>query len=299
MPCNSRIGGGPHKITALAVDQSQPVQGHLRLAVFISSAEFTIFSVNPAQLSSSVRKLTYLPSGGRSRGPPVTHAVYHHPLLVTLSQNFTLSLYNLAGDTVVLTQTLTSFTSYFPSSIVLSMTSTTTYKLVLTYTVPVYPAHWSVGATEVIISGPRPSSILPDRDQLLTNPMCVVSTRTIRALDVPPGFFDDEKLRSLRDQYSRKVLCVTDAQTDGKWVVLAPAETTPPSTTSISCTTMPPSLSTPNASFLNSSTTLQLYRLFLPNSSKSVAAQAPKLTFVRNLHGQTGPIASLALADGR
>ncbi|KAG6873424.1 hypothetical protein C0995_015849 [Termitomyces sp. Mi166 len=129
--------------------------------------------------------------------------------------------------------------------------------------------------------------------------MRVISSRTTRALDVPLGFLDNEKLRSLRDQYSRKVSCVTDTQTDGKWVVLAPAEATPSSAASVSFSLTPASINTQDASFLNSSTSLQLYRLFLPPTSNSVAAPIPRLTFVRSLHGQTGPIASLALADGR
>ncbi|KAG5728590.1 hypothetical protein E4T56_gene5706, partial [Termitomyces sp. T112] len=203
LTCESRNGGGPCQITTLAIDQSPPLCAHLRLAVFLSGGEFTVFSVNPTHLSASSRRLTYLPSRARPRGSPIVQAVYHHPLLVTLSQTFTLSLYDLSGDNVVLTQTLTSFTSYLPSSIVLSTTSSTTYKLVLTYAVPVYPAHWSIGATELIISGPRSNSLtlrlsLSDKDQTSPGPMCVMSTRTTRALDVPSGFFDDEKLRCLR-----------------------------------------------------------------------------------------------------
>ncbi|KAG6842155.1 hypothetical protein C0991_001648 [Blastosporella zonata] len=304
LECESSSGSGPHQITTLAIDQSPPLYGHLRLAAFLSNGEFSVFSVNPANLSSSVRKLTYLPSRARSRGSPAIQSVYNHPLLVTLShdETFSIALYDLSGNNIVRTQTLTSFTSFPPSSIVLSMASPTTYKLVLAYTVPVYPAHWSIGATELIISGPRtssPSSPTSTFSQTSADPMCVVSTRSIRALDVPPGFFDDDKLRSLREQYGRKVSCVTDTQTDGKWVVLAPAETTPASTSSISFSSIPSSINTQDASFLNSSTSLQLYRLYLPPTSSSVAAPAPKLTFVRSLHGQTGPIESLALADGR
>ncbi|KAG6918559.1 hypothetical protein DXG01_013649 [Tephrocybe rancida] len=281
-------------ITTLAIDQSPPLHGHLRLAAFLSSGEFTVFSVNLAHLSTSARKLTYLPSRARPPGSPIIQAVYNHPLLVTLSQTFSISLYDLSGNNVIHTQTLTSFASFPPSSIVLSTPSPTTYKLVLAYTVPVYPAHWSVAATELIISGPRcatPSS---------AEPMCVISTRSTRAIDIPSGFFDDEKLRSLREQYSRKVSCVTGTQTDGKWVVLAPAEATPPlSATSISFSAAPGRITTHDTSFLNSSTNLQLYRLYLPPTSNSVAAPTPKMTFIRSLYGQTGPIASLALADGR
>ncbi|KAG6813555.1 hypothetical protein H0H92_009947 [Tricholoma furcatifolium] len=252
LACESRSNGGPYHISTLAIDQSPPLHGHSRLAVFLSSGEFTIFSINPSQLSASVRNLTFLPSRGRSRVNSVHHAAYHHPLLVTLSTNFTLSLYDLSGDSVVLTQTLTSFTSFPPSSMVLSTTSSTRYKLILAYTIPVYPEHWSVGVTELIISGSKSpaaalTSMLSDTLQWSLEPVRVVSTRTTRAIDTPLGFFDDEKLRSLHEQYSRKVSCVTGTQTDGKWVVLAPAEATPAGVSSgSSFTSVSSSINTPD-----------------------------------------------------
>ncbi|KAF8070570.1 hypothetical protein FPV67DRAFT_1561346 [Lyophyllum atratum] len=309
MTCESRIGGGPFQITALAMDQSPPLLGQLRFSAFFSTGEFTVYSVNPTHLLTTVRKVTYVPSRGRRRDSPIIQAVYHHPLLITLSQNFSLSIYDLSNDGVHHTQTLTSFTSFPPTSLVLSTPSSTTYKLVLAYTIPVYPAHWSVGATELIISGPRssseapitlahPSSLSDIVSPPTIEPMCVVSTRTTRALDIPPGWIDEGKLRSMREQWSRKVSRVTDTQTDGKWVVLAPAEAASSSMSSTSFLSIPDTIDTHDASFLNSSTTLQLYRLYLP-SSNSVASSPPKLAFVRSLHGQVGPIASLALSDGR
>ena len=42
---------------------------------------------------------------------------------------------------------------------------------------------------------------------------------------------------------------------------------------------------------------LQLYRLHLPSSSSR--SSFPKLTFVRTLYGQIGPVSTLALSDGR
>lgn len=50
---------------------------------------------------------------------------------------------------------------------------------------------------------------------------------------------------------------------------------------------------------LRSPTSLQLYRLSLPTQSASISASPPKLTFVRTLHGPCGPVAAMALADGR
>ncbi len=115
--------------------------------------------------------------------------------------------------------------------------------------------------------------------------MTVISTRTIRSFDIPSGWIDERKLQTIRDQWSRKVSGISDTQTDGKWVVVAPAEDRIVDHPLV-------------ASVMYSPTTLQLYRLSLPTTA-SIASGQPKLTFVRNLHGQTGPVTSLALADGR
>lgn len=296
------------QITALALDQSPPssLSSCLHLASFISTGEFSVFTINHATPSASARKLTFVPLARNARNSPIIQAVYHHPLLITLSRAFHLSTYNLSENTVVHTQTLTSFTSHPPSSLVLSTPSPTTYKLVLAHAIPVYPAHWSVGATELIFSGPESESTIDGA------PLTVLATRTTRAFDVPQGWIDEQKLRSMREQWGRKVERVADTQTDGKWVVLAPGGPTSP--TAISRYSLSPSPSTSSSSSTSSSlsssihtshltslyspTHLQLYRLHFPSSSSSSTAP-PKLTFVRTLHGQTGHISALALADGR
>ncbi|KAJ3820321.1 hypothetical protein F5880DRAFT_977960 [Lentinula raphanica] len=93
--------------------------------------------------------------------------------------------------------------SFPTTSLVLSTTATATYKLVLAYAIPVYPAHWSVGATEVIIAGlprkseqPHSSSLLAPGHVALT----IISTGTTRALDVPQGWVDEKKLSLMREQ---------------------------------------------------------------------------------------------------
>ncbi|KAI8993827.1 hypothetical protein BD414DRAFT_480570 [Trametes punicea] len=300
IPCPSnRPGATPH-ITALVLDQSPPTSGHHgRLICFLSTGEFCLLSLNHHAPASSSRTYVYQPSGRSSRIAPIVQAVYHHPLLVTLSQSFHLSLYDLSCDTVRHTQTLTSFTSYPPSSLVLSLQSPSTYKLVLAYAIPVYPAHWSVGATELIISNTDESR------------MTVSSTRTARAIDVPQGWVDEHKLRAMREQWGRKVARVADTQTDGKWVVLAPGQHLAPiapgrstssgsgdSSSSPSPDPLSPSSGTTyTSSSLYTAYGLQLYRLYLPSPTSTSAS--PKLTFVRTLHGQIGPVSTLALADGR
>ncbi|ESK97050.1 f-box domain containing protein [Moniliophthora roreri MCA 2997] len=298
--CPSTRSNTPTQITALALDQSTLTSSHTRLACFISTGELSLFSISHTIPLTSRRELTYTPPRRTSRVSPIVQAVYHHPLLITLSESFSLSIYDLSSGNIILQHTLTSFTSYPPSCMVLSAPTNSAYKLVIAYAIPVYPAHWSVGVTELIItnhSGSEPtlSSSHYLSDIATIPPMSILSTRTARAVDVPQGWIDERKLRYMREQWSRKVSRIADTQTDGKWVVLAPDDSihgrpTPSSTSS--------HLNSHTASSLYSPTSLQLYRLSLPQPS-SVSSSPPKLTFVRTLNGQLGPIASLALADGR
>lgn len=281
LPCPSPSNATAH-ITALVLDQSRPSSDHYtRVVSFLTTGEFTIFSINHSHPSNSTAVLTFIPSSTTSRNSPIIQAVYHHPLLITLSESFQLSLYDLSSGKVIHTQTLSSFTSYPPSSLVLSSPSPGNYKLVLAYAIPVYPAHWTVGATELIIS----SSPI----------MSVSNTRTTKAFDIPAGWVDEHKMQIVREQWGRKVLRVADTQTDGKWVVLAPGDpiADPSALNDADDVSGPPS-TLPRSSNLHSPSSLQLYRLYFPSSSSP-----PKLTFVRSLHGHIGPVSSLALSDGR
>ncbi|KAF8135606.1 hypothetical protein EV363DRAFT_1321107, partial [Boletus edulis] len=308
--CKSNVITGPTGISTIAIDQSRPsstTPNHdslLRLAVFLSTGEFSIYEYDSLSFSPSP-KLAYIPlPRHRSR---IMHAAYHHPLLVTLSHAFTLMIYDLTGNTITHTHSLSSFTSHPPTSLILSaMPSSTSYKLILAYAIPVYPAHWSVGVTELIISSsgsitsPLPSEttgLSPSSSANLT----VTRTRSARAFDVPQGWIDDEKLKAMRAQWGRKVKQVADTQTDGKWVVLAPGDAPESplsydqgslSDASSSSSTSTSYVSPPS----HTSTHLQLYRLYMPPSSSS---HAPRLSFVRTLHGPVGPVSALSLADGR
>ena len=276
------------EVTTLALDQSPPSNSHhARLAAFLSTGDFIVFNVDHSHPTHSSRLLTYQPTLRLPRTAPIVQVVYHGDLLVTLSESFHLSLYHLSGGKVTHTQTLSSFTSYPPSSMVLTPTSTSSYKLVLAYAIPVFPAHWSVGATELIIScGPS---------------MLVTSSRTTRAMDVPAGWIDEQKMRAMREQWSRKVERVADTQTDGKWVILAPSEAPPSPPVNTNTPQGAPGTPPPPSSFktssLHSPSSLQLYRLHFPASTSG--ASNPKLSFVRTLHGQIGPVCATSLADGR
>ncbi|KAJ8482427.1 hypothetical protein ONZ45_g14953 [Pleurotus djamor] len=291
----------PVQITALALDQSPHSNSSISVVVFLSNGEFIVYQLNLSEPAQSTRKLLYTPLRTLQRSAPIIQSVYHHPLLASLSQSFSLNIYDLSNYDVRHIQTLTSFTSFPPTSFSLSTPAPNTYKLVMAYSIPVYPAHWSIGATELVISNARSSvlssdsisSALREVEDTDQPPLTVVSTRSARAIDVPHGFMDSNKLRSMREQWSRKVPHVADIQTDGKWIVLAPAPS--PLSSDSSANSIRPSNSSPP---LHSSTTLQLYRLTLPSTLYRTAAP-PKIAFVRYLEGQTSPVSSLALADGR
>ncbi|KAI0268785.1 hypothetical protein BC834DRAFT_867204 [Gloeopeniophorella convolvens] len=245
------------RVTALAVDQSPLTSSNLHVAVCISNGDIYVH-----ELLSPSRKHYYAPTVKTPRTAPILQAAYNHPVLVTLSESFSLSVYDLSHEAMQVVHVLTSFTSFPPSSL-----------LVLTYASPVYPAHWSVGVTEVILS----SAVLHQ------SMLRLLSTRSTRAFDIPAGWIDEGKLRTVREQWGRKVGSVSGTQTDGRWVVLAPTV---------------PTESPPPGGFTPASLPLQLYRFSSP-PPRAGSGATPKLTFVRNLLGQTGPVCALALADGR
>jgi hypothetical protein len=286
LSCHTPRSQAATRITALAMDQSPPFNHHVvRLAVFLSTGEIIVFSINLHQPERSIRQLNYLPVASMARTAPIIQAAFHGQLLATLSQSFHLSLYDLGSGTITHKQTLTSFTSHPPSSLVLTPAGDSTYKLVIIYAIPVFPEHWTVGATELIIS-------------TAASFVAVSSSRTIRAYDVPSGWIDEHKLRLMREQWGRKVARVSDTQTDGKWVVLAPGDRLPLQDDSESSDDNSDAPSSGYvASRLHSPSSLQLYRLSFPSSNS--ASSLPKLSYVRSLHGQIGPVTSLALADGR
>ena len=270
------------RITALALDQSTPCSRsrHTRLASFLSTGEFSIFSVEQRSPTNSSRILSHLPTHRTERTVPIIQAAYYHPILLTLSAAFVLSIYDLSEHGKVKhTQTLSSFTSYPPTSIIISPSRGTRniLKVVLVFSVPVYPRHWGVGVTELLLK------LGDEIGGVLTSP-ALISTRTVRTYDLPLGWIDEEKFKITQDQWGRKVEKVADTQTDGKWVVLAPLSA---SASSSSCRRNRP---TP---FSNA---LQQYRLILPPTPST---GSPKLVFVQYLYGPESDVEKIWVADGR
>lgn len=233
-------------ITCLAQDQSSGTE--IKIAAFYGTGAVSIFLYQTVVALHSSELDVYVPPIRSERTSPITLAAYYHPLLVTLSASFQLSIYRVADGSITHKQTLSSFTSYSPNSLVLTSPSVDSYRLFLAYSVPIYPEHWGVAVTEITIA---------------SNSAVVSASKTRRAFDVPFGWLDEHKLRSLREQWDRKVMKVTATETDGKWVV-----------------------------FAGSANTIQVYRV--------LKRPAPgQLAFVRSLHGHLGRIHSIALSDGR
>lgn len=284
----------PTYITTLTLDQSPPsaVEHALRLVVFYDSGEFCVFSIDHSAPQQSKRIGSFLPSRKSERTAPIRQASYHHPLLVTLSHSFHLSLYNLSDSTIVHTQTLSSFTSFPPTSMVLTP-GPQSYRLIMAYSAPVFPNHWSAAVTVLNISPAQPSNThmasFVNEDNEEVKPCSVTSSRTVRSWDIPSGWIDEKALRVMREQWGRKVARVADTQTDGKWVVLAPSDRLPLAASSKSFL---------HSKFGSTACALQLYRLHLPLTNNP-SASAPRMTFVRMLYGHTGPVVALSLADGR
>ena len=156
-------------VTAITVDQSRnkPLDddscSDLKLVVFYSDRSFSVFSVPLDDLTAASEVVSFTPPGrGAVESARTTHAAYHHPLLITLSDNFTLSMFVIQDTGPVVSvqrsQTLKSFTSFPPSSMVLSARSLSgarvgqvAYRLTLSYAIPIYPSHWSVGVTDLNI----------------------------------------------------------------------------------------------------------------------------------------------------
>ena len=214
----SSIPSNPfNSITAIALDQSQPTGPEYRLAVFYSIGDFCLFLTSPSNPKESIETLSYVPTTTRHRTSSIVQAAYHHPLLITFSTSFDLTIYELPSHKpgglshqIRVTQSLTSFSSHPPTSLVLSNPSPQSYRLVLAYSVPVYPSHWTVAITELAISS-----------------FTVQSTQSTGAFDLNPGWspLTPELLETLSEQYALKLSEVSSTCTDGRYVVLAGAAT--------------------------------------------------------------------------
>ncbi|EJD42682.1 hypothetical protein AURDEDRAFT_114930 [Auricularia subglabra TFB-10046 SS5] len=319
--CRIRSSGtatetAPTRITALSVDQGRTRSGppsdqrFLRLAAFYSNGTFSVFTIPTSDPTLHQELTSFSQRQPLSAGDTVSHAAYHHPLLISLSDSFTLSIYGVDGGSnpaqpiITRLHSLKSFTSFPPSSMVLSARPAApeqpehlVYKLVLSYAVAIFPAHWSVGVTDMTIhrrgtscsiehaqsskasSSRAPSSPAipsahrsPPRSARRTSAPATSATEPDNRESPPASYAEAdnaelqrarERMALEREQWARKVARVVATETDGRFVVLAGEQ---------------------------DGASLQVYRL----SSKGA-----RLVFVRNLFGHRSVVAALAVADGR
>jgi len=282
-------------ITSLALDQSPPSSTDtIRLAAFHRSGQFAVHGISSLSFESHELYIYSTEATHNSQSNPRTSdivcAAYHHPILITLSSAFYLSVYHLpnpgenntsrAVNRPRLHQILHSFSSFLPSSMSLTRSSSTSFKLVIANAVPVFPAHWSAAVSELVITVEEQG--VPGAN--LDVSVGITTTRHATAvgngwlpyhppLSSPSGSSDDEtddlhhiiaQTRAM-EQWGRKVGNIVGIQTDGKWVVLA-----------------------------GDDNTLQVYRLHRPPVPSQIA-----LTFVQTLYGHTSGISTLKVADGR
>jgi hypothetical protein len=236
-------------ITILALDQSSPSSTDIRLAAFHRAGQFAVHGISSSSFESRELYMYSSEATDNSQSNPrisdIVCAAYHHPILVTLSSAFYLSVYYLpnAGENNTsrasirprLHQILHSFTSFLPSSMSLTRSSPTLFKLVIANAVPVYPAHWSAAVSELVIT-------IEERDVPDANLEVASITTTRHATAVENGWLPPEPLlhapfgssedetnvlhsiisqNLLMQQWGRKVGNIVGIQTDGKWVVLA------------------------------------------------------------------------------
>ncbi|TFY69629.1 hypothetical protein EVJ58_g292 [Rhodofomes roseus] len=292
----------PIRITALALDQSPPSATHrIRLISFLSTGEFSVFNVDHHTLAHSARLLTFVPTTRTARTTPIIQAVYHHPLLVTLSESFHLSLYDLSGDTVVHTQTLTSFTSHPPSSLVLSAPSALDVQTCARLRDPRLPRALERrrdGAAHRKRRGCR-CGRADDRSSVAHDARDRRAAGLDRRAEAPAHSRAVGAQGRARCGHAdgREVGRPRPGRPAPRAVARGLARSVVASSAAASPSPPPSTNSTYTSSSMHTASALQLYRLNLPASSSPTAV--PKLTFVRSLHGQIGPVSALALADGR
>lgn len=212
-------------ITALTLDHSS---ANICLAIFYSDSTWAIHTVNYENHTST---RVYQHSGPNTGlpSPPVIQAAYHHPLLVTLTLSFRMSIFYVppAPAAPVLKNTMFSYSGFLPLTMTLSRYRTPDqYRILLAHASPIYPSHWSPSATDIMLSAQLPQP--PSHHTSLTSPghpvvkiMSSASTNN----NLPEGWIPDGTPdgipEELRLRWSRKVSHVSGIETDGKFVVFA------------------------------------------------------------------------------
>lgn len=201
------------RASSISLNQSISSDGSFTLAVFYSTAKrfhhLSTFSANTTTKSSTE---THIITPTTFRGP-ITNSAYHSSLLISLSLTFQVDIYHVSAKDAskpILVQTMSSFTSFPPSSLTVCRPSPLSHKVLLSYAVPIYPAHWSVATTELQVD---------DQADIL-------SSRTLRALSQGWETAEEDATGSGNDSPPRtggtKMPGIVSVQSDGRYLVVAP-----------------------------------------------------------------------------
>ncbi|KAG8761012.1 hypothetical protein FRC14_000121 [Serendipita sp. 396] len=200
-------GDAPIRVSSFALNQDVWASSVFLLAIFYSTEtkfhHLSIFQIQTG-MKSSHEDQVISPRLPRS---PIVHSAYHSSFLIALSETFQLDIYHCSGgksSQLMLIRSMSSFTSFQPSSLTISRPSSTSHKVLLSYAVPVYPSHWSAAATQL----------------QLDDTGDIYDTRTLRILQQGWETQTDEDY-SDRGKGS-KMPAVGSIQTDGRFLVVAP-----------------------------------------------------------------------------
>ncbi|KAG8746985.1 hypothetical protein FRC10_002784 [Ceratobasidium sp. 414] len=200
-------------VTALSLDHSS---ANLRLAIFYSDGTWAIHNVD---YERRVTTLMYnQPISITLSSLAIIQAAYHHPLLVTLTARFRMSIFYLpsAPAPPILKHTLWSYSGFSPLTMTLSRYRTPNqYRALLAHAAPIYPTHWAPSATDITLSTAGSS------DPTAVKIMSSVSTNNNLPVGWIPDGTPDGVPEELRLRWLRKVSHVSGIQTDGKFVVFA------------------------------------------------------------------------------
>ncbi|PVG02388.1 hypothetical protein CPB86DRAFT_576350 [Serendipita vermifera] len=197
----------PIRVSSFALNQVISAELSTCLAVFYSTEKkFSHLSVFHVNTELKAFKETFIITPKVLRGP-ISHSAYHSNLLISLSSTFQVDIYQIpsnSGSKPVLVRTVSSFSSFPPSSLTICRPNPLSHKVLLSYAVPVYPKHWSVATTELHVD--------EDAD--------ISSTRTLRAYQAKEG--PASEAENFRRAAAGRMPAVTSVQSDGRHLVVAP-----------------------------------------------------------------------------
>jgi hypothetical protein len=199
----------PLRISSISLNQSISFDGLVNLAVFYSTMRkfhhLSIFNVNTLTKTSQE---THVVTPIAYRGP-IIHSAYHSSLIIALSSTFQVDIYQVSTNSSkpTLVRTMSSFTSFPPSSLTVCRPSPLSHKVLLSYAVPIYPAHWSVATTELQVD----------------NCADILSSRTLRAFQQEWQTTIEESSNSTPPRTGAgKMPGIVSVQSDGRYLVVAP-----------------------------------------------------------------------------